>query len=293
MTYLYRAGGGMAPSAPPWIRYWSLSEALRIHHGRGFENFSSFYLRNHPWGVLDLTNCVLIYAHLDWRSHSIAHVLDTKHPKFTYSSTLSPTRRKSRLSQRWWFLFNNTTRERIWFRLLPTATKLRRLCFYRHLSVHRGWGCLPQCMPGNHPPPWADTPQRRHPPRSRQPPDQTPQTRPPPQSRHPPADPLTGAATPLEQTPPLGQTPPGVDTPWSRQPPPLVTVPSDKTPPEIRPLLRTVRIVLECILVSHLLIEIFKMCLKPYCEKYWNSHVGNQEIPFCLVKAIILLQFLV
>ena len=24
MTYLYRAGGAMAPSAPPWIRYWYL-----------------------------------------------------------------------------------------------------------------------------------------------------------------------------------------------------------------------------------------------------------------------------
>ena len=52
--------------------------------------------------------------------------------------------------------------------LLPSATKLRRLCFYRRASVHTG-GCLPQCMLGYH------TPRSRH-----------------PHSRHPPprADPL-------------------------------------------------------------------------------------------------------
>ena len=72
--------------------------------------------------------------------------------------------------------------------LLPSATKLRRLCFYRHLSVHTG-GCLSQCMLGYH---------------THTPPEQTPPEQTPPQSRH---------------------------------------------PPERRPLLRTVRILLECILV--------------------------------------------
>ena len=36
--------------------------------------------------------------------------------------------------------------------LLPSATKLRRVCFYTCLSVHRGGG-VPQCMLGYHPPP--------------------------------------------------------------------------------------------------------------------------------------------
>ena len=78
---------------------------------------------------------------------------------------------------------------------LLSATKLRRLCFYVRLPVHRGGGggCLPQCMLGYHPPhpleqtpPGADTPHW---------------------SRHP----------TLEQTPhPGADTPPGVDTPLGR-----------------------------------------------------------------------------
>ena len=41
--------------------------------------------------------------------------------------------------------------------LLPSATKLRRLCFYTCVSVHRGG--LPQCMLGyTPPPPWEQTP---------------------------------------------------------------------------------------------------------------------------------------
>ena len=71
-------------------------------------------------------------------------------------------------------------------------------------------GCLPQCMVGyTHPPP-----------------EQTPPEQTPPPSRHPRAD------------TPQSRHPPGADPP-SRHPP----------PPEIRPLLRTVRILLECILV--------------------------------------------
>ena len=103
----------------------------------------------------------------------------------------------------------------------------------------------------------------------------------PPRSRHPltppRADPLE--QTPPEQTPPTQtppeQTPPGADIPWSRHPPgadiPQSRHPTKQTPPgadppadtfqqtpprskppppERRPLLRTVRILLECILVS-------------------------------------------
>ena len=59
--------------------------------------------------------------------------------------------------------------------LLPSATKLRRLCFYRRLSVHRRGGgvCISAC--------WDTTPQ-----------EQTP---------------------PWEQTPPGADTPPGLGTP--------------------------------------------------------------------------------
>ena len=77
------------------------------------------------------------------------------------------------------------------FAYLPSATKLRRLCFYRHVSVHMG-GCLPQCMLGYH------TPQEQNPPGSRQ----------PPWSRHPPRADTPGADTPQEQTPPRVDTPP-------------------------------------------------------------------------------------
>ena len=104
-------------------------------------------------------------------------------------------------------------------------------------------GCLPQCM------------LRYTPPQSRHPPEQTPlppggrhcppeqthtpgadtplQSRHPPQSRHP---------SPQEQTPsPRADTPLGADT---------------HPPPKIRPLLRTVRILLECILVSDVLVRL-------------------------------------
>ena len=85
--------------------------------------------------------------------------------------------------------------------LLPSATKLRRLCFFRRLVCPQGGGdvCLSAC--------W----------------DTTHTHTPPPRSRHPP-----------EVDPPGPDTPPGSDTPL----------------PEIRPLLRTVRILLECILVQ-------------------------------------------
>ena len=75
---------------------------------------------------------------------------------------------------------------------LPSATKLRRLCFYRCVSVHRGGGvCLSAC--------W-DTP----PPEQTSPWEQTP----PPRSRHP----LEQTAPPRADTPPQEQTPPPGET---------------------------------------------------------------------------------
>ena len=79
----------------------------------------------------------------------------------------------------------------------------------------------------------------------------------PPQSRHPP-----GADTPLEQTPAGPGAPLGADTPRSRPPgtghppgpgtpPGADTPPRNQAPPSRRLLLRTVRILLECILVRY------------------------------------------
>ena len=112
----------------------------------------------------------------------------------------------------------------------------------RH-SVHRGG--LPQCMLG-YPPPGsrhprsrhtssgADTPREETPPRSRHPWEETsPGSRHPSRTRHPPP----GTRHPQEQAPlgpgnPRDQAPPGADPPGRRLP------------------LRTVRILLECILVE-------------------------------------------
>ena len=104
---------------------------------------------------------------------------------------------------------------------LPSATKLRRLCFYRRLSVHKVGGgvCLSAC--------WDTTPQKQTPPKK-----QTP-----PQEQTPPRA--------AEQTPPKSRHPPEADTPPKSRHPPKE---ADTPPPEIRPLLRTVRILLECIL---------------------------------------------
>ena len=83
-----------------------------------------------------------------------------------------------------------------------------------------GWGCLPQCMLGYHPP-GADTPWEQAPSRSRHPPPgaDTPGAD-TPQSRHP------LEATP-KQTPPSRSRhplevdmPPLADTPWEQIPPP-------------------------------------------------------------------------
>ena len=107
-------------------------------------------------------------------------------------------------------------------------------------SVHRGGGCLPQCMlgytpqeqtpPGSRHPPGADTPLGADTPREQTPPraDTHPQEQTHPLSRH----------LPLEQTPP-----PGADPPRSRHPSP----PGSRLQHTVNEW--PVRILLECILV--------------------------------------------
>ena len=133
---------------------------------------------------------------------------------------------------------------------LPSATKLRRLCFYRHLSVHRGEGVSASVHGGIPHPPiadtplGADTPPEQTPPGADTPPGagtpseaDTPRSR-PPRSRH----------TPTEQTPSEAD-PPGADTPQEQTPP------QSRHPHQIRPLLRTVRILLEFILVCFVMVR--------------------------------------
>ena len=95
------------------------------------------------------------------------------------------------------------------FRLisLPSATELRRLCFYRCLSVHRGGVPAPR---GGSASVHAGTPPAKETPTPRRPPKETPHQ----------------------------GDPPAKETPLPR-----------RSPPERRPLLRMVRILLECILV--------------------------------------------
>ena len=97
-------------------------------------------------------------------------------------------------------------------------TKLRRLCFYTCLSVHRG--SLPQCMLGYHTPrtryspgpgtPWDWAPPIPDTPRTRQPPNQVP-----PRTRHP-----LGPGTPQDQAPHRTRHPTGPGTPQDQAPPP-------------------------------------------------------------------------
>ena len=186
---------------------------------------------------------------------------------------------------------------------LPSATKLRRLCFYRRVSVHREgvpdqvhppgpgtppgtrytpWGQVhppePGTSPGTRYTPWAGTPHRAGtplgrytpprpgtPPRAGTPPRQVhpPDQAHPPRQVHPPGRytppdryPLPGQVPPPQAgTPPDQVHPPETRyTPWQVHPPGRYT-PSNQVHPhlEIRPTLRTVRILLECILPSSIL----------------------------------------
>ena len=116
---------------------------------------------------------------------------------------------------------------------LPSATKLRRLCFYRHLSVHRG-NTWPGTPPGLGTPPWG-----RHP--SRDQVHTTPDQVHPPGTRYtllgadtPPGTrytPSPGPGTPPNQVTPLEHTPPGTRyTPQNQvhPPGPGTPVPRDK-----------------------------------------------------------------
>ena len=179
--------------------------------------------------------------------------------------------------------------------LLPSATKLRRSCFYRRVSVHGG-GVPDQVQPpgqGTHPPrpgthprtrytPTTSgappgirytrrtryTPQTRHTPQ----PSSLPRNQVHPQTRYSPPDQVhpSGPGTPPRPgTAPQPGTPPTRYTPRDQVHPPGPGTPprTRYTPPgtrythpaEIRPLLRTVRILLECILVFMLLLNFLLM----------------------------------
>ena len=118
---------------------------------------------------------------------------------------------------------------------LPSATKLRRLFFYKRVSVHRG-GVPDQVHPQTRSPQTSYTPSDQV-----HPPDQVP-----PQTRYTPgpSTPPQTRYTPLDKVPPRLGTPPRPGTPRPGTPPRIRYPPA-----EIRPLLRTVRILLECILV--------------------------------------------
>ena len=146
---------------------------------------------------------------------------------------------------------------------LPSATKLRRLCFYRRLSVHRG-GVSASVHAGI-----------PHPPREQTPWEQTP---PPP-----------GADTPLEADTPPEQTPP-----WSR--PPGADTPREQTPPRSRPAPRYGHC---CgryasywnafLLILALILRIQHMQIVWKCSALWlfrNAHIISCSI-LCSVVVII------
>ena len=101
--------------------------------------------------------------------------------------------------------------------LLPSATKLRRLCFYRRVSVHGGGDiCLSACSDtrSKPPPPRADTPRADTPPEQTAPQSRNPPRANPPQSRHP-----QSRYPPQSRQPPQSRNPPqSRHSPRSRQP---------------------------------------------------------------------------
>ena len=121
-----------------------------------------------------------------------------------------------KLKKHWSFLEEGS------YQFLPSATKLRRLCFYRRLVCPQGGGgvCLSADPTWQQTPPWEQTP---------------PWSRPPPGSRHPP-----GADTPKSRHPPISRHPPAADIPLgSRHPsgsrhPPAADTPPEQTPPRTR-----------------------------------------------------------
>ena len=135
-------------------------------------------------------------------------------------------------------------------KIIFTARKrsLRRLCFHRCLSVHRG-GCLPVVLggvsatpPGQTPPTWTDTTHlgRHHPWADTPPPlGRHPPGRQFPMGRHPPAQCLLGY-TPLPNA--CWDTPPSTQCMLGYTPRQILRDMVNK---------RAVRIPLECILVTY------------------------------------------
>ena len=145
--------------------------------------------------------------------------------------------------------------------LITVRNEVAKVMFLQASVCPHGGVCLSAC--------WNTT----HPPGEQTPPEQTPPT---PREQTPlgvdipllvGADPPPGADTPREQThpprsrhtPPQEQTPP----PRSRHPPPG---------PERRPLLRTVRILLECILVFY-----FSPFSSASGNRAWNQNILHTD----------------
>ena len=127
------------------------------------------------------------------------------------------------------------------------------------VSVHSG---IPHPQP-----PGADTLQWQTPPRADTPQKQTSL----PRSRHPSPE----ADTPKSRHPPEADTPPRADTSQEQTPPrsrhrQKQIPPQEQTPPEIWPLLQTVRILLECILVLYKLLMPILPTLYNYGKSLWD-----------------------
>ena len=129
--------------------------------------------------------------------------------------------------------------------IIIIRTEVAKVMFLQASVCPWGGICLSAC--------W-DTPPEQTPPGADTPGADTPQSR-PPQEQTPPS----------EQTPPRSRHPPRADTPQSRYPQ-GADIPSQ----ERWPLLRTVRILLECILVS-----IYER-IRPYIQVLW--HVNSQIV---------------
>ena len=140
--------------------------------------------------------------------------------------------------------------------LPPRKRSLRRLCFRRCLSAHRGGisvsvrgvsapGGLCQWDPPDRDPPRQRTPLDRDPPWT-----ETPLGQRPPGQRHPPERDPPGQRPTLDRDPhPKQRPPPQTETPTPDRDPP------GQRPPDRDPLdgnRRAVRIILECILVLYI-----------------------------------------
>ena len=142
--------------------------------------------------------------------------------------------------------------------LLASATKLRRLCFYRRLSVHRGEGVSASVHGGIHPPQEQTSPRSR-PLRADHPWEQTP----PPEQTHPP-----------EQTPPGSRHPPRSRQPPGTDPPPRETaIAADGT----HPTGMHSCYIFVAYLVQHMTAKLAHLLLSPFCC-LWGENVITSQI---------------